>query len=71
MCIYMFDYKLIPIHAGHGATVNVAKPKPNSSVAIFGLGAVGLAVCCPFLLFYLVIKYRDIYITLRFSYAFI
>lgn len=30
---------------GLGATVNVAKPKPGSSVAIFGLGAVGLAVC--------------------------
>ncbi len=28
---------------GHGATVNCAKPKPNSSFAIFGLGAVGLA----------------------------
>ncbi|XP_050878693.1 alcohol dehydrogenase 1-like isoform X1 [Lathyrus oleraceus] len=28
---------------GFGATVNVAKPKPGSSVAIFGLGAVGLA----------------------------
>jgi Zn-dependent alcohol dehydrogenase len=30
---------------GLGATINVAKPKPGSSVAIFGLGAVGLAVC--------------------------
>jgi hypothetical protein len=29
---------------GLGATLNVAKPKPGSSVAIFGLGAVGLAV---------------------------
>ena len=29
---------------GFGATVNVAKPKKGSSVAIFGLGAVGLAV---------------------------
>ncbi|KAI9097983.1 hypothetical protein K1719_025754 [Acacia pycnantha] len=28
---------------GFGATVNVAKPKPGSSVAIFGLGAVGLS----------------------------
>ncbi|XP_047341643.1 alcohol dehydrogenase 2-like [Impatiens glandulifera] len=28
---------------GFGATVNVAKPKKGSSVAIFGLGAVGLA----------------------------
>ncbi|XP_054816185.1 alcohol dehydrogenase 1-like isoform X2 [Prosopis cineraria] len=27
------------------ATVNVAKPKPGSSVAIFGLGAVGLSIC--------------------------
>ncbi|CAI8598448.1 unnamed protein product [Vicia faba] len=31
------------ICTGLGATVNVAKPKPGSSVAIFGLGAVGLA----------------------------
>ncbi|KAH1094771.1 hypothetical protein AAZX31_14G146300 [Glycine max] len=31
------------ICTGFGATVNVAKPKPGSSVAIFGLGAVGLA----------------------------
>lgn len=30
--------------AGLGATLNVAKPKKGSSVAIFGLGAVGLAV---------------------------
>ncbi|KAE9615279.1 hypothetical protein Lal_00048133 [Lupinus albus] len=28
---------------GFGATINVAKPKPDSSVAVFGLGAVGLA----------------------------
>ncbi|XLR32546.1 hypothetical protein HN51_052494 [Arachis hypogaea] len=28
---------------GLGATINVAKPKPGSSVAVFGLGAVGLA----------------------------
>jgi len=33
------------VHAGFGATVNVAKPKPNDTVAVFGLGAVGLAVC--------------------------
>ena len=31
---------------GFGATVNVAKPKKGQSVAIFGLGAVGLAVSC-------------------------
>jgi len=36
---------------GFGATVNVAKPKPGSSVAIFGLGAVGLAVCYWLLVF--------------------
>lgn len=30
---------------GLGATLNVAKPKKGSSVAVFGLGAVGLAVC--------------------------
>lgn len=29
---------------GLGATLNVAKPPKGSSVAIFGLGAVGLAV---------------------------
>ncbi|KAF7833721.1 alcohol dehydrogenase 1-like [Senna tora] len=29
---------------GFGAAVNVAKPKPGSTVAVFGLGAVGLAV---------------------------
>nr|GMD85183.1 alcohol dehydrogenase [Ipomoea batatas] len=29
--------------AGLGATLNVAKPKPGSTVAVFGLGAVGLA----------------------------
>ncbi|XP_052111270.1 alcohol dehydrogenase 1 [Arachis duranensis] len=28
---------------GLGATINVAKPKPGSSVSVFGLGAVGLA----------------------------
>ncbi|KAH9691576.1 Alcohol dehydrogenase class-P [Citrus sinensis] len=31
------------ISTGFGATVNVAKPKKGQSVAIFGLGAVGLA----------------------------
>ncbi|CAA6660354.1 unnamed protein product [Spirodela intermedia] len=34
------------ISTGFGATVNVAKPKKGSSVAVFGLGAVGLAVSC-------------------------
>ena len=29
---------------GLGATLNVAKPPKGSTVAIFGLGAVGLAV---------------------------
>ncbi|RWR96108.1 alcohol dehydrogenase-like protein isoform X1 [Cinnamomum micranthum f. kanehirae] len=33
------------ISTGLGATLNVAKPKKGSSVAVFGLGAVGLAVC--------------------------
>ncbi|XAR62431.1 Alcohol dehydrogenase [Bertholletia excelsa] len=32
------------ISTGFGATVNVAKPKKGQTVAIFGLGAVGLAV---------------------------
>ena len=36
---------------GLGATLNVAKPKPGSTVAVFGLGAVGLAVCCPLIHF--------------------
>ncbi|THG02410.1 hypothetical protein TEA_001235 [Camellia sinensis var. sinensis] len=31
------------ISTGFGATVNVAKPKKGSTVAVFGLGAVGLA----------------------------
>ncbi len=31
---------------GLGATLNVARPKQGQSVAIFGLGAVGLAVSC-------------------------
>ena len=30
--------------SGLGATINVAKPPKGSTVAIFGLGAVGLAV---------------------------
>jgi len=30
--------------AGYGAAVNVAKPKKGQTVAVFGLGAVGLAV---------------------------
>lgn len=33
----------IPL-TGFGATVNVAKPKKGQTVAVFGLGAVGLAV---------------------------
>ncbi|XP_031496230.1 alcohol dehydrogenase 3 [Nymphaea colorata] len=33
------------ISTGFGATVNVAKPKRGQSVAVFGLGAVGLAAC--------------------------
>lgn len=31
------------LSTGLGATLNVAKPKKGQSVAIFGLGAVGLA----------------------------
>ncbi|GMP79683.1 hypothetical protein CsSME_00035132 [Camellia sinensis var. sinensis] len=31
------------ISTGFGTTVNVAKPKKGSTVAVFGLGAVGLA----------------------------
>lgn len=37
---------------GFGATVNVAKPKKGHTVAIFGLGAVGLAVSTSFLVYY-------------------
>lgn len=34
--------------SGLGATLNVAKPTKGSTVAVFGLGAVGLAVSsCP------------------------
>ncbi|KAK1261253.1 alcohol dehydrogenase [Acorus gramineus] len=33
------------ISTGLGATLNVAKPKKGSIVAVFGLGAVGLAAC--------------------------
>ncbi|MCL7036138.1 hypothetical protein MKW94_000024, partial [Papaver nudicaule] len=33
------------ISTGLGATLNVAKPKKGSTVAVFGLGAVGLAAC--------------------------
>lgn len=47
-----FPIKFASILAGLGATVNVAKPKPGSSVAVFGLGAVGLAVCYPYVLVY-------------------
>ena len=32
------------VESGMGATLNVAKPKKGSTVAIFGLGGVGLAV---------------------------
>ena len=35
---------------GLGATLNVAKPKKGSTVAVFGLGAVGLAVSLSYLL---------------------
>ncbi|KAL4565815.1 hypothetical protein LXL04_029921 [Taraxacum kok-saghyz] len=39
----IFLTKIIALFSGLGATLNVAKPKKGSSVAIFGLGAVGLA----------------------------
>lgn len=41
--------------SGLGATLNVAKPKKGSSVAVFGLGAVGLAV-----------SFRNIYIWVKY-----
>lgn len=40
-------------NAGLGATLNVAKPPKGSTVAIFGLGAVGLAVSFCNSLFYM------------------
>lgn len=44
----MFNWNLffnfLDIWSGLGATLNVAKPKKGSTVAVFGLGAVGLAV---------------------------
>ena len=33
------------VQTGSGAILNVAKPAPNSSICIFGAGAVGLAAC--------------------------
>jgi len=32
------------LESGMGATLNAAKPKKGSTVAVFGLGGVGLAV---------------------------
>lgn len=46
---------------GLGATINVAKPKPGSTVAVFGLGAVGLAVCCYFTLLCLLLLFESTY----------
>ena len=43
-CLGWFDEFIHFQQSGLGATLNVAKPKKGSSVAIFGLGAVGLAV---------------------------
>lgn len=39
---------IILLLLGFGATVNVAKPTKGSTVAVFGLGAVGLAVSFTF-----------------------
>lgn len=47
-----FLFYFFPL-VGLGATLNVAKPKKGSSVAIFGLGAVGLAVSIIFFLTYI------------------
>ena len=44
-----FSYQFKLSSVGLGATLNVAKPKKGSTVAIFGFGAVGLAVSLPFL----------------------
>ena len=44
--ISCFTTSFASVLVGFGATVNVAKPKKGQSVAIFGLGAVGLAVSC-------------------------
>lgn len=44
-CLITFFFNLfVFLLVGLGATLNVAKPPKGSSVAIFGLGAVGLAV---------------------------
>lgn len=41
------NFSIWALFAGFGATVNVARPKKGQTVAIFGLGAVGLAVSIP------------------------
>lgn len=41
---YLVNKLLASCIKGLGATLNVAKPTKGSSVAVFGLGAVGLAV---------------------------
>lgn len=50
----MFNWNLffhyLDICSGLGATLNVAKPKKGSTVAVFGLGAVGLAVSLSYIL---------------------
>lgn len=51
MGCYVIDYLFVDVElysilgtVGLGAALNVAKPTKGSTVAIFGLGAVGLAV---------------------------
>ena len=44
ICLLMLSCGLILGILGLGAALNVAKPIKGSTVAIFGLGAVGLAV---------------------------
>ncbi|KAI7740149.1 hypothetical protein M8C21_018277 [Ambrosia artemisiifolia] len=43
VCLCYLGLNNMGVFLGLGATLNVAKPKKGSSVAVFGLGAVGLA----------------------------
>lgn len=38
-------FSLLGITTGYGAALNTAAVEPGSTVAVFGLGGVGLGVC--------------------------
>ncbi|CAN6475766.1 unnamed protein product [Victoria cruziana] len=57
------------ISTGFGATVNVAKPKKGQSVAVFGLGAVGLAVGFLFGFFSLLLSIMITRFLIRYPYV--